>query len=73
MRTWQAHNRHVLALRRTVGEDDMFCLFNFSAEKVSAHLDLTMGEYRDYFTGRVYTPGLEVPLEAYEYLYLVKE
>lgn len=73
VRTWQAHNRHVLALRRTAGEDDMFCLFNFSAEKVSAHLDLTMGEYRDYFTGRVYTPGLEVPLEAYEYLYLVKE
>lgn len=73
VRTWESHNKHVLALRRQAGEDDMFCLFNFSEGEASCHLELTYGEYRDYFTGRVCTPGLDVKLAPYEYLYLVKQ
>ena len=50
----------------------MLCVMNFADRKENVSFEYFVGEYKDLFTGKVVTPGLGFTLDAYEYMYLVK-
>lgn len=49
--TWDTDNRHVLALVRKTEGETLTCLFNFSGEPQSIHMDAMEGEFEDLITG----------------------
>lgn len=70
--TWYSHSDSVFAIRRSIEEKDMLCVMNFADRKENVFFEYFVGEYKDLFTGKVVTPGLGFTLDAYEYMYLVK-
>jgi amylosucrase len=49
--TWDTHNPHVLALVRRVAGRTLACLFNFTGEPQTVHLDCLEGTYQSCLTG----------------------
>ena len=70
--TWYSHSDSVFAIRRSIEDKDMLCVMNFADRKENVSFEYFVGEYKDLFTGKVVTPGLGFTLDAYEYMYLVK-
>ena len=70
--TWYSHSDSVFAIRRSIEEKDMLCVMNFADRKENVFFEYFVGEYKDLFTGKVVNPGLGFTLDAYEYMYLVK-
>ncbi len=70
--TWYSHSDSVFAIRRSIEDKDMLCVMNFADRKENVFFEFFVGEYKDLFTGKVVTPGLGFTLDAYEYMYLVK-
>ncbi len=70
--TWDSHNNRVFALRRTVGEDVLLCVSNFSDATEHVEFAYFTGVYRDLFTNREFEPGLGFDMGSHEYLYLQK-
>lgn len=70
--TWDAHNRHAFAIRRTKGENEMLFVSNFSDGSETVRFDYYMGLYKDRLTGRIVEPGKGFPIKNHEYLFLEK-
>lgn len=49
--TWNTHNDHVLALRRSTETDVLVGLFNFTGTEQEVRLDAVEGRYTDLITG----------------------
>ena len=49
--TWDTGNRQVLALVRRVEGETLTCLFNFSDQFQTVHMDAMEGEFEDLITG----------------------
>ena len=64
--TWDTHNRQVLALVRRTQEETLVCLFNFSDQYQSVHLDAMEGEFTDLINGE-HCSCRERQLAPYQY------
>jgi amylosucrase len=64
--TWDTHNNHVLALIRRCGSETLVCLFNFTQQEQTVHLDKTDGLFEDLISGGV-APCSDRTLEPYQY------
>lgn len=70
--TWDPQNRHVFALKRSKGSEDMLCVSNFSDNVEDVKFAYFMGEYTDLFTGRRLVPGWGFKMQPHELLWLVR-
>jgi amylosucrase len=64
--TWDTHNNHVLALIRRCGSETLVCLFNFTQQAQTVHLDKTDGLFEDLISGGI-APCSDRTLEPYQY------
>ena len=64
--------RPVFAIRRTVGNEELICLANFSEYGQNAWLNCLEGEYEDLFTGEKLEIN-SVWMNPYQYRWCVKK
>ena len=65
-------NYAVFAIRRTVGNEELICLANFSEYGQNAWLNCLEGEYEDLFTGEKLEMN-SVWMNSYQYRWCVKK
>ncbi len=70
--TWDTCRMPVFAIRRTVGEEELVCLANFSEEGQTACLPELYGEYEDILTGETVCLQ-QVWLAPYQYRWCAKK
>ena len=70
--TWDTGNYAVFAIRRTVGNEELICLANFSEYGQNAWLNCLEGEYEDLFTGEKLEMN-SVWMNPYQYRWCVKK
>ena len=70
--TWDTGCMPVLAIRRTLGDQELVCLSNFSEWEQWSCLPTLCGEYEDLFTGEP-VDLQQVRLGAYQYRWCVRK
>ena len=70
--TWDTGNYAVFAIRRTVGNEELICLANFSEYGQNAWLNCLEGKYEDLFTGEKLEMK-SVWMNPYQYRWCVKK
>ena len=70
--TWDTGAMPVLAIRRTLDDQELVCLSNFSEWEQWSSLPTLCGEYEDIFTGEP-VDLQQVRLGAYQYRWCVRK
>ncbi|MDY2813004.1 MAG: hypothetical protein SOU03_03455 [Dorea sp.] len=64
--TWDTGKKAVFAIRRTIKENELLCLANFSEEGQNASMPCLEEKYTDIFTGETLEPQ-SIWMEPYQY------
>lgn len=69
--TWDTGKKAVFAIRRTIEENELICLANFSEKGQNASMPCLEGKYTDIFTGEMLEPQ-SIWMEPYQYRWCMK-